>query len=142
MTVSPSRSLCVWVATVSVCATILCVIYLPAAAALVIGAIVLGVAIVSIRRDGLLVASDAVVALRFGAQGLRYQCRNGVWHDDQTERTFSSGFVSRWFVLVAVQSGDVLRWKYILLFPDSLDADAARRMRIWLLWSRQPDGDR
>lgn len=142
VTVLPSRLLCVWVVTVSAFAIMLCAIFLPAAAALVMCIILAGMAVSSIRRDGLLVASDAVVSLRFGPQGLHYQCSNGVWHEAVTGTASTSGFVSPWVVLVAMRSSGTRLRKYILLFPDSLQPDAARRMRLWLRWSREAVGDR
>ena len=87
-----------------------------------------------VRRDALLVSPLSIIALRLGHSRLDYQFKTGVWQEGHAA-TPGSSFVSGWLSAVAVRTGDSKRHRYIILLPDSLSRESARRLRVWLRWS-------
>ena len=125
----------------TIAAVILCSVYLPIWGAISASLLCIGFAIHVARRDALLTSPHSIVALRFGPSGLDYQFRNGVWREGQENDALASSFVSRWLSVVAVRAANTAHRRYIILMPDSLDGDVARRARIWLKWSRSELSD-
>ncbi len=138
---SPSRLLCTWIAGAVAGSIALTALYFPVWAALVFDAAITVIAIHIARRDALLISPKAVVALRFDLAGLHVQFRNGTWLEVKDGATLSSSFVNCWLSLVVVDCRTPWQRRTIVLLPDSLNPDVARRLRIWLWWSVRADAD-
>jgi hypothetical protein len=134
--ISPSRILVLWLVLIVAASSALCALYLPMWGAVAVDSGLIGAAFHVARRDAFLVSPQSIVTLRFGPSGLDFQYKNGIWHEGKEGAALASSFVSRWVSVVAVGTDDSPRRRYIVLLPDSLDHAAARRLRIWLQWSR------
>lgn len=80
-----------------------------------------------------LTGSNAVTALLIAADGSA-QCRfrKAGWHPVHIER---QAYASAWLIVLRV-AGTWQTPRRVVLFADSADADALRRLRTWLHWGR------
>ena len=131
----PSRLLCVWIGMAAASSITLAVLYLPVLGALAASATITAGGVVLACRRALLLSPYAIVSLRFGLNGLDVQFRNGTWLVGREGDSLSGSFVSRWVSLVSVKNAYPRRRLILVLMPDSLNRDMARRLRIWLRWS-------
>jgi hypothetical protein len=94
-------------------------------------------AVLSIRRQGLLRAQDAPAGLEFGRDAsLLVRLRNGT---ELRGTAAARRYVSRWLVVLElVQPG--AKHRTILVARDMLPAGEFRHMRLWALWDALPAG--
>ena len=136
MPLSPSKWLCAWIGCATALVVSLSAIYLPVWGAILFSPFCVASAVISARRDALLIAPDAVTRLRFSVSGLDFQCKDGAWREGTV---LPSTFVSRWLSIVALGVAPAARPKYIVLMPDMLNSEVARRLRIRLRWAKDKD---
>jgi hypothetical protein len=130
--ISPSKLLCLWIVLATAFALVFCFLYFPLWGAALAGICAIGSAIHVVRRDALLISPRSIIALRLGHSRLDYQLKTGAWEEGHTA-TPGSNFVSGWLSVVAVRAGSSKR--HVILLPDSLGRESARRLRVWLRWS-------
>ena len=117
---------------------LLCAVYLPLWGAVIACGFVIAGAIHVARRDALLVSPQSIITLRLGSSGLDYQLKTGAWQEGR-DTAAGASFVGKWISVVAVRAGNSRRRRHIILLPDSVSHDVARRVRVWLRWSQAGD---
>ena len=85
-----------------------------------------------LRRDALLAARNSIFQLRFEQEcSCTYQTRNGTW---QEARLLGSSMVTPWLTVLSFSPENSWLARHIVIFPDSADAEALRKMRVLLRW--------
>jgi hypothetical protein len=115
---------------------VLCAVYLPVWGVAIVSVLTVGGAAQVVYRDALLASAQSIITLQPGYSGLDYQFKNGDWRRSTESGSPHSSFVSRWLSVIAVRDSDTHRRRYVVLMPDSMDPEAARRVRVWLKWHR------
>jgi hypothetical protein len=130
-----SRALAAWIIVAAFCAVGLALTYLPLAAAMGAGCLVVLDARSALRLHAWRRHRDAIIALKLSGSELEYQTRSGAWHGG---RIAAGGLVTRWLTVVRVRDdGDATRSSVLLLCADSLGADDYRRLRVYVRWRRR-----
>lgn len=85
-----------------------------------------------LRQEGLFLASSAIVGLQLGAgSDCGLLLRSGEWVEG---RILGTSLVTPWLSVLNVASEGRRLSRNIVLFPDSLDAEAYRKLRVKLRW--------
>lgn len=136
LAIQPSKILFGWI-VLSVMATAgLACVYLPLWGGLGISMVCAGCAFHAINRHALLGWQDSVTAIRFGSTGLAIQQRNGEWYAALENPVAISGFVRPGLVVIGLHNAGTPPRRTVVLLSDSIDPAAARRLRVWLRWTR------
>lgn len=83
----------------------------------------------------LLRAPQSCVAFRLDADGIELESLSGKL---QAVRLGSGSVVTSWFTVLTLIPESGGRRQRLLIFPDSLDAESSRQLRLWLKWGGQP----
>ncbi len=108
----------------------------PLALPLGINTIVIVILIISLvyylKRDALLTANNAIVVLELSE---KMQCtlttRSG---ESQTCTILNSTFVAPYLTVLDLQLTDKFLMRSVVIFPDSIDTEEFRRLRVLLRW--------
>ena len=85
-----------------------------------------------LRRDCLLLAPGSIICLRFDQEGAgRYQVRNGEWFE---ATLLGSSLVTPWLSVLNYKPETGRGMRSAVLFPDSIDAEDYRKLRVLLRW--------
>lgn len=85
-----------------------------------------------LRRDCLLLAPGSIVSLRFDQEGAcSYQVRGGEWSETTL---LGSSLVTPWLSVLNYRPEAGRGMRSVVLFPDSIDADDYRKLRVLLRW--------
>ena len=89
-------------------------------------------------RDCFHFAPGAIVRLRVDMQGqYSYQIQNGAWHE---AHLLPTSYVTPWLSILSFMPEGSRRVRHAVLFPDALDPEAYRRLRVRLKWGyRTPE---
>lgn len=139
--VQPSKILCGWIVLSTVATTGLACVYFPLWYGLGIAMGCAGFAFYAIGHHALLKRPESVVAIRFGRSGLAVEQRNGRWHAAPDDPLTVSGFASPGLIVFRLNSERMFARHTVVLLSDSLDPAAARRLRVWLRWTRDKAPD-
>lgn len=132
MRLRASPLLAAWVGGTSLGALVLLSWYLPVAAALAAGCVVLLHAWQMLRLQALRRHPEAVIALQVRGDTLSYQLRAGDWCSGTIP---AGGLVTRWISVTRLREiGETPRHRTLVLCADALDADDYRRLRVYLRW--------
>lgn len=83
-------------------------------------------------RDCFRRAPGAIVRLRVDMQGhYSYQIQNGAWHE---AHLLPTSFVTPWLSVLNFRPEGSRRIRHAVLFPDALDPEAYRKLRVRLKW--------
>lgn len=84
--------------------------------------------------SALLRSPQSCVAFRLNVDGIELESFSGKL---QAVRLGSDSVVTSWLTVITLvaESGERRR---MLIFPDSLDAESFRQLRLWLKWAGQP----
>jgi toxin CptA len=85
-----------------------------------------------VRRDARLAAPQSIVGFEVGEDGSSLlRTRNG---NALEARLLPDSFVTPYLCVLGFKPAGRRFARYVTLLPDSLDADAFRRLRVWLKW--------
>ena len=99
-------------------------------------AALLGSLVFEVRRIALLRALDAVIALEVASDDrFSIQTRRGEWIECEVR---GSTYVSSLLTILNLKVIDSGKNKRAVILRDSLDAENFRKLRVWLLWKREP----
>ena len=85
-----------------------------------------------LRRDGLLLGSGAIVGLQLAAgSDCGLVLRSGEWIEGSI---LGTSLATPWLSVLNVASEGRRLSRHVVLFPDSLDAEAYRKLRVKLKW--------
>lgn len=91
-----------------------------------------------LARDALLHAPHSIVALEIRDGIVSLQTRSGEWLDGEV---LGSSYVSEWLSIVNFRPDGSYATRRVLLVPDNVDAVEYRRLRTWLRWRGNADGN-
>lgn len=107
---------------------------MPRALAAAIAFLVVALGLEAMQRVALLRGPYAVRALRMQRNGeIEVECASGARHEGHIA---PGCFVAPWLVVVRWRRSGARRDATVLLLPDMAPADALRRLRVLLRWSR------
>jgi toxin CptA len=90
-----------------------------------------------LRRDCLLLAPGSIVSLRFDQEGAcSYQARGGEWFE---ATLLGSSLVTPWLSVLNFKPETSRGMRSVVLFPDSIDAEDYRKLRVLLRWGRKKE---
>ncbi|MDR2875770.1 MAG: hypothetical protein LBV44_07585 [Methylobacillus sp.] len=122
------------VATIAACGAIT-VLPLPLWAQLTSIAVIIAAATFHILRDARLRLRSSILALEVGSDGtLRVLTRAEGWCDAKAK---DESFVTPALTIVALAFEERFFSRHAVIFADSADTNAFRRMRVWLRWGRK-----
>lgn len=102
-------------------------------------AVVAASLVMALRRHALRLSEDALIDLELREDGSAAACsRAGRWAEYRID---GSSLVSSALTIVNLRAEGGGRLRSILLTNDSVDAEAFRRLRVWLGWRRRADDD-
>lgn len=133
--VRPSKILFWWIVLSTAATSGLTWLYLPPWYGLGFAMGCAGLAVHAIAQHALLKRQGSVTAIRIGRSGLAVQQRDGKWQAPDVAIPLG-GFVSPILTVIRLNSEQVSVRHTVVLLSDSLDPDAARRLRVWLRWTR------
>lgn len=88
-----------------------------------------------LRRDCLLLAPGSIVSLRLDQDGAcSYQVRGGEWFE---ATLLGSSLVMPWLSVLNYRPETGRGMRSVVLFPDSIDAEDYRKLRVLLRWGRK-----
>lgn len=89
-----------------------------------------------VRRDCLRRGPNAVNRLKFDrGGGFSYQTRDGEWREASV---LGTSLVNPWLSVLSFRPEGVRGTRHTVLFPDTLDPAAYRRLRVLLKWGNPP----
>lgn len=92
----------------------------------------LGSAWHTLRRDGFRTLRQSLIALRLDADcRCEFQTRTGAWHE---AALLGSSFISPYLTVLNLKPAGGRLVKYLVILPDTVDAEDFRRLRVWLKW--------
>lgn len=98
-----------------------------------IGLLVVASWLFHLRRDCFRLAPGAIVRLRVEHGGkFSYQTRAGEWHD---AALLGNSLVTPWLSVLGFRREGARFGRYTVLFPDTLDAEAYRKLRVLVKWT-------
>ena len=117
---------------------VILIVTMPVWAKLLVGSVIAASCIWSICHAALLRTAHAIIELVIG-EGGRVSCRNrtGTWREAQT---LGSSFVTPWLTVLNLRLEGSWLARHVVILPDSVDADAFRRVRVLLRWARTAPG--
>jgi len=90
-------------------------------------------------RDCLLIAPRAIVGLRFDQEyKCSYQLRGGEWFE---AKLLGSSLVTPWLSVLNCRPDPGRSIRSIVLFPDSIDVEDYRKLRVLLHWGNHDNGN-
>ncbi|MBS0424206.1 MAG: hypothetical protein JSR71_07220 [Proteobacteria bacterium] len=90
-----------------------------------------------LRKDALLIAHDAIVALTLTEEmSCILTARSG---QSMTCSLSDSTFVAPYLTVINLQPNERFFMRSVVILPDSIDAEEFRRLRIWLRWEWKND---
>lgn len=84
-----------------------------------------------LRRDAQLRAPSSVISLTLDGEDIMLTARNG---ERWVAHLLSSSMVSPVLTVLNSSSLGAIFARTIIIFPDSLDAESFRQLRVWLKW--------
>ena len=110
------------------------VVTLPLWVKLLAGAAIAASCAGSICHTAFLRTARAIVELEAGEGGrVSYRGGNGIWCE---ARLLGSSFVTPWLTVLNLRPEGARLARHVIIMPDNVDADAFRRLRVLLRWSR------
>jgi toxin CptA len=93
-----------------------------------------------LRRDALRSSARSVRALSLNSEcGCSIQLLRGEWLET---RLLSSSFVSPYLTVLNLNPRGTWGARHVVIFPDAIDPEAFRQLRVLLKWKCQKKGDR
>jgi len=87
---------------------------------------------VAVRQHALLQTPNSAVAIEIGNDDkLGIQSRRGEWSE---YAVLGNTYVTAYLTVLNLRQTDTRAVRRIALFPDSLDAEDFRKLRVWLRW--------
>ncbi len=131
--VGPSRRLAgLLVGMHGFAAAMLWLVPLPHWFAALLMPVFLGSAWHTLRRDGFRTLPRSLMALRLDADcRCEFQTRAGAWHE---AALLGSSFVAPYLTVLNLKPAGGRLAKHLVIFPDAVDAEDFRRLRVWLKW--------
>ena len=138
ITIGPSRILAGTLTVAhAVGLAVVLIVTLPVWAKLLLGAAIAASCAWSIYSSALLRAKRAIVELEVGeGASVSYRVRGDIW---RAARLLDSSFVSPRLTVLNLRPEGGRLTRHLTLLPDNVDADAFRRLRVLLRWSRARD---
>ena len=131
--VGPSRRLAGMLAGMHVfAAALFWLAPLPHWLAVLLTAVLLGSAWHTLRRHGFRTLLHSLIALRLDADcRCEFQTRAGAWHE---AALLGSSFVAPYLTVLNLKPAEGRLMKHLVIFPDAVNAEDFRRLRVWLKW--------
>jgi toxin CptA len=86
----------------------------------------------ALRRDGFRALQHSLIALRLDEDcRCEFQTRTGIWHE---AALLGTSFVSPYLTVLNLKPPDGRLVKHLVIFPDAVNAEDFRRLRVWLKW--------
>ncbi len=105
---------------------------LPGSVQFVICLLLLASCLFYLRRDCLRLAPGSIISLSFNQEGsCSYQVRGGEWFE---ATLLGSSLVTPWLSVLNFRREAARGMRSVVLFPDSIDAEDYRKLRVLLRW--------